>query len=316
MKSFFLTTGDQDGIGPEVTAKSLLRLKSKLPAQPIVWRGSESAKTFAPLARAYRRVIVSSPEDALDLKPRAGTLIEIESQDSPARWIEDAAALCLKDKSLAGLATAPLSKTLIFDSGMKDLGHTEILARVSKTKAVFQGYAGSKFNVVLVTAHAPLARVPKLLTRDRVRNACWAAHAFQQSLGPAARRKPMAILGLNPHAGEKGLIGGEEKELTKWIPSLRGTRIEGPLVPDAAFLEKNWSKYSVFISLYHDQGLIPFKMIHGKESGAQVTLGLPFIRTSVDHGTAKDLFGKNKADPGSMIDAIKLCLKLSGGSHV
>lgn len=318
MSKFILTTGDQDGIGPEVTVKALKRLAGRMGSMPIVWRSRRSVREFAKLGSAFDRVIVDSLSDALEVPHRGSFLIEIESEDSPADWVEISAKAHLKARGLSGLVTAPLSKTLIHESGYKDLGHTEILARVSRQKNLFQGYVGSKFNVVLSTAHAPLAKVPKLLSADIIERSCRAAHQLRKAVG-GRDSLPLGVLGLNPHAGEKGLIGSEDAMVAKAVARLRKAKIkaEGPLVPDAAFLEKNWKKYAVFVCLYHDQGLIPFKMIHGKGSGAQVTLGLPFVRTSVDHGTAKDLFGKNAADPGSMIDAIKLCLRFSaGGFHV
>jgi 4-hydroxy-L-threonine phosphate dehydrogenase PdxA len=118
------------------------------------------------------------------------------------------------------------------------------------------------------------------------------------------------VLGLNPHSGESGLIGKEEKSIL--IPTLRTIKdgsVVGPLVPDAAFRKENFSKFSVFVALYHDQGLIPFKLVHGG-NGAHVTLGLPFVRTSVDHGTAKDIFGKNVAESTSMEHAIRLAAEM------
>ena len=123
----------------------------------------------------------------------------------------------------------------------------------------------------------------------------------------------MALVGLNPHAGEKGLIGKFESENLKPVLTQikKKHSVEGPLVPDAAFFDDNWKKYSTYVCLYHDQGLIPFKMVHGQDSGVHLTLGLPFIRTSVDHGTAKNIFGKNKANPNSMIEAVDWAIKLA-----
>ncbi|MES2962733.1 MAG: 4-hydroxythreonine-4-phosphate dehydrogenase PdxA, partial [Bdellovibrionota bacterium] len=122
---------------------------------------------------------------------------------------------------------------------------------------------------------------------------------------------------LNPHAGEEGLIGESELDVHAKALAFAAEKkiaVEGPLVPDAAFFEKNWKRYSVFVANYHDQGLIPFKMIHGQESGIHVTMGLPFVRTSVDHGTAKDIFGKDKADPRSMYQALEWAIRLSRAS--
>jgi 4-hydroxythreonine-4-phosphate dehydrogenase len=124
-------------------------------------------------------------------------------------------------------------------------------------------------------------------------------------------RRPMALVGVNPHAGENGLIGKEEIWMAKLIRQSQSRHpIEGPLVPDSAFLPKNWGRYSLYVVPYHDQGLIPFKMIHGFDSGVHLTLGLPFVRTSVDHGTAKELFAKDKARFGSMQDALLTAIRL------
>ena len=129
----------------------------------------------------------------------------------------------------------------------------------------------------------------------------------------------MALVGINPHAGEDGLIGNEELDVfleAIKIAKSKKIPIEGPLVPDAAFLKENWSKFSVYICPYHDQGLIPFKLVHGHKSGVHITMGLPFIRTSVEHGTAKKLFGKNKAYYESMLEAIKWSIDLAKQNRV
>ena len=140
-----------------------------------------------------------------------------------------------------------------------------------------------------------------------------AADELRKVLDKKQMSRPIAILGLNPHAGEQGLIGSVENRIHAKVLETAAEEklnVDGPLVPDAAFFPKNWSKYSVFVANYHDQGLIPFKMTHGQESGVQVTMGLPFVRTSVDHGTAKDIFGKNKADPRSMLQALEWAIRL------
>jgi 4-hydroxythreonine-4-phosphate dehydrogenase len=172
---------------------------------------------------------------------------------------------------------------------------------------------GDKFNLVLATSHIPLRDMASQLTPPTIEN-CIQVALMSRRLLPARKKiLPVGVLGLNPHAGENGLIGTEERDmLCPLIRKLRnsGVEIEGPLVPDAAFLPKNLKRYSFYVALYHDQGLIPFKLLNGSR-GAQVSLGLPFVRTSVDHGTAKDIFGLNKADPSSMKFAIELALKLS-----
>jgi 4-hydroxythreonine-4-phosphate dehydrogenase len=217
------------------------------------------------------------------------------------------------------MVTAPLSKTSIIASGLKDIGHTEILSRVCAVRDLFMGFLGSKFCVVLMTGHEPLSAAAASFSATKLTKALHAARALRSLLPPAKNKKPLAVVGMNPHAGENGLLGREEGWMSALIGNLKSEfgEIAGPLVPDAAFLPQNWKSYSVYLCPYHDQGLIPFKMVHGFKSGVHLTLGLPFVRTSVDHGTAKELYGKNKAEPGSMKDAIltamRLCKSVSEG---
>ncbi|MBX3041770.1 MAG: 4-hydroxythreonine-4-phosphate dehydrogenase PdxA [Bdellovibrionaceae bacterium] len=309
MKRIAITTGDQDGIGPEVTAKALDEIGPLKGASFIVFRGPTAERLFRRLP--FKRIMVSSLADALDLPPLSNVLIEVVGHH-PVDWVEEAARACLS-KELQGLVTGPLSKTLIKRTGRKDLGHTEILKRLSKAKAIYQGYLGREFHVVLATAHVPLKNVSSRLTPGTIKGAVAAASMLRGCLPGLQKKRPLAFVGLNPHAGEEGILGREDLGIRKILAQQKAKSVEGPLVPDAAFFPRNWKKYSVFIASYHDQGLIPFKMIHGQSRGAQVSLGLPFIRTSVDHGTAKDIAGKNIANPGSMKDAIHWCLRLTKG---
>jgi 4-hydroxythreonine-4-phosphate dehydrogenase len=176
------------------------------------------------------------------------------------------------------------------------------------------GFVGEKFNVVLTTAHLPISQVTKHLSFSTVAEALLHANELRKALPAKIRNKPIGVLGLNPHAGEQGLIGQEELMIFPNLASFakeKGIPVVGPLVPDAAFFPENWGKFSIYLCLYHDQGLIPFKMIHGQDSGVHISLGIPFVRTSVDHGTAKDIFSKNKANPNSMIDSIRWAVNLA-----
>ena len=166
------------------------------------------------------------------------------------------------------------------------------------------GFIGKEFNVVIATDHIALKTVESKLTKKLIEQAIKACIDLKKLNND---KRPVCVLGLNPHAGEKGIIGSYEKSFLNKIIS---KNLVGPMSPDAAFFKSNWKKYSSFLALYHDQGLIPFKMVHGQDSGVHITLGLPFIRTSVDHGTAKDIFNKNVANSHSMRDAILLNLKL------
>ncbi|MBV2169923.1 MAG: 4-hydroxythreonine-4-phosphate dehydrogenase PdxA [Bdellovibrio sp.] len=307
-----LTTGDIDGIGFEVAAKALYKIGPQKNVQILLWRSEgASEKYLALIDKKWPRITVDSLEEALKIK--GPYLIDIASDLSPAKWVELSAMACL-NKKIHALATAPLSKTSIKEAGFKDLGHTDILKRLSKTQYVNMGFVGNKFNVVLATAHEPLSKVTKTLNLQVLQEALLNANELRKRLPGTQKPKPIGILGLNPHAGERGLIGHEETELFPKILAFAHKKkipVEGPLVPDAAFFPTSWKRFSLYLALYHDQGLIPFKMIHGQDSGVHISLGIPFVRTSVDHGTAKDIFGKNKANPQSMIDALRWAIKLA-----
>lgn len=307
-----LTTGDVDGIGLEVTAKALHHLGPQKNVQFFLFRSpSVASRELRLIDQKFQRVTVSSFAEALNV--RTSPLVDVVSDLSPAHWVETAGKACLTG-DLQAMATAPLSKTSIKNAGFQDLGHTDILKRISKSKSVHMGFIGQNFNVVLATAHIPHKNVSDNLTKRRLKEALMNANALREMLPGSQKKLPIGILGLNPHAGEKGLIGQEELQLFPDLLSFAKANkipVEGPLVPDAAFFPENWRRFSVYLALYHDQGLIPFKMIHGQDSGVHISLGVPLIRTSVDHGTAKDIFGKNKANPHSMIDAIRWAIKLA-----
>ncbi|MGZ3742256.1 MAG: 4-hydroxythreonine-4-phosphate dehydrogenase PdxA [Pseudobdellovibrionaceae bacterium] len=312
-----ITTGDVDGIGLEITEKALFKLGPQKKVQFLIWRSPISTpKDLRNLKRKFNIFSFTSPHKALSYllsdEIKHNHLIEIISSESPALWVEKTAVWC-HEKKIQGMVTGPLSKIEIHRAGLLDMGHTDILKRISNISKVHMGFIGKKFNVVLASAHIPLAKVSQSLTVTNIGAGIAAADALRQKLPKTLQKKPIGILGLNPHAGEEGLIGKEElMYLNKAIGKALNTNVPvvGPLVPDAAFLEKNWKKYSVYLAMYHDQGLIPFKVVHGQKSGVHISLGLPFIRTSVDHGTAKDIFGKNIAIANSMIEAIQACIDI------
>lgn len=309
-----ITTGDPDGIGTEITAKALAKMKPQSGVSFFLWRSPRMSKRdLALIDRSFKRITVNTWAEALAAHPSSHKeIVDINSNLAAPLWVEQSAQAS-HFGHIDAMVTAPLSKTAIHAAGLHDMGHTGILKRVSKTRELFMGFIGDHFNVLLATGHAPIADVTEQLTESRLMKAVRAADEMRRVLPKKQQSKPIALLGLNPHAGEQGLIGHvEEKIHAKVLETAKDEKlnVEGPLVPDAAFFEKNWSRYSVFVANYHDQGLIPFKMIHGQESGVQVTMGLPFVRTSVDHGTAKDIFGKNKADPRSMIQALEWAIRL------
>lgn len=309
-----ITTGDADGIGTEVTFKALQKIKPIDGVQFIVWRSSKCPKSHLDiLDKSFKRITVSSWPDALAKSDfKKNEIIDINSQLSPAHWVETSAKAALSGH-VDAMATGPLSKTTIKAAGMKDIGHTDILARVSGVENVFMCFIGKYFNVLLSTGHLPISKVAKQWPLH-IHSACLAAEKVRCLLDKKMSKLPLGILGLNPHSGENTLIGNEEASVwSELSDKLKASKIDhlGPLVPDAAFIDYKNNKYSIYVCAYHDQALIPFKIIHGQDSGVHISLGLPFIRTSVDHGTAKDIFGKNKANPNSMIEAIEWAIKLS-----
>lgn len=308
LKKVAITTGDTDGIGLEVSAKGLSKVGPQRNCAFYMWRSPQASKNYLKLLdKKFDRIQVSDFSEAKKIKPKNSQLIEIVSEKSPALWVQDVAELCMS-QDIGSMVTAPLSKQSVIAAGLSDMGHTDILKRVSKSSHAFMGFIGKYFNVILVSGHIPLNQVESKLTSELIQRAVNVSLQSRKFLDKKSQKRPIAILGLNPHAGDQGLIGDfEQKTLEKMISS---KNLQGPLVPDAAFLKNNWSKYSFYLALYHDQGLIPFKTVHGFDSGVHLTLGLPIKRTSVDHGTAKDIFGKNKANPGSMIEAIKWGVKL------
>lgn len=301
-----ITTGDIDGIGTEVTAKALDQMGPDPKVRHIICRSAHCPQDHLNLLKKkFHLIPVNHWNEVLSHNPLpVGSLIDWVMKPHPTSWFNEVTHLCLTNK-MDGVVTAPLSKIGMMNSSFPFLGHTELLKSKCASSDLFMLFVGEKFNVLLTTQHIPLKDIPVVLTKEFLVEALLHTHRFTSSL-PSLRAKPIGLLGLNPHAGEDSLIGHFENEVV--CPALEEVPhipIEGPLVPDTAFLPKNWNRYSVYVCLYHDQGLIPFKTVHGQDSGAQITLGLPFVRTSVNHGTAKDLFNLNQANPNSMIDALK-----------
>ena len=308
-----ITTGDTDGIGTEVAAKALAKVRPKRGVQFYLWRSKKmDARFLRRIDGPFKRKTVLTWAEALKEDFDYKTLIDIDSNLSPVKWVETTAKSSLH-QHVDAMVTAPLSKTLMANEGVKQIGHTELLRKITKADHVFMSFIGSEFSVVLATTHVPVRRVSKRLTPEVLEQAILAADRVRAMLPSKQAKLPLGVLGLNPHAGEGGLIGDEEIQLKPVLQKLkkRKVQLEGFLVPDAAFFPENFKKYSVFVCPYHDQGLIPFKLVHGQKSGVHITMGLPIIRTSVDHGTAKNIFGMNKADPGSMIDAINWAITLA-----
>ncbi len=310
-----ITSGDSNGIGPEVVSKALRRLGPQKNIQFFLWRNSDfPKKDLRRIQKEFKLITVGSWAQALSQAPRSSRdLVDICGATNPTHWVEEAAQACYF-KHLDAMATAPLSKPAIKESGLKDVGHTDILKRVSQTKNAYMVFLGDKFNVFLATGHLPIRNIAEKINKETITEALIQAQKFAKSLHYTL---PIGVLGLNPHAGDSGVIGSEDLEIiSPAIESLSKEPLKfvGPLVPDAAFVKNHWDTYSLFVAMYHDQGLIPFKTVHGQK-GVHLTWGLPFIRTSVDHGTAFDIAGKDKADESSMYLALKWAIKLTKGVY-
>ncbi len=312
-----VSMGDPAGIGPEVIAKAWERRDSeKLPcffavgdvrAVSAVWNG--------PVER------IDDPRDAADVFRRALPVVSVVDDEAivPGRpdiggarcalqSLELAAGLARSD-AVSGLVTAPVSKADLYRVGFDYPGQTEFVAErcgVARENAVMM-LAGPTLRVVPVTIHEPLAAVPRVLTVELLlARARVTARGLIRDFGIEAPR--LALAGLNPHAGEGGAIGREEIDVM--IPAVEllraeGIDIVGPLAADTMFHPRARARYDAALCAYHDQALIPIKTLHF-DDGVNITLGLPIVRTSPDHGTAFDIAGRDMAEPGAMIAAIRM----------
>lgn len=280
-----ITLGDPRGIGREIIQKSLADSRISKLAEFVIYGDSSKESNLSnwsdeKAGRACISYLESAVHDALE-------------------------------KKIDAIVTAPISKSALQKAGYSWPGHTEFFAERTNTKKFVMMMASPKLKVTLVTIHVPLKEVSKLLTEEKIIDTVKITYdSLQKWWGIKVPR--VAVCGLNPHAGEQGVLGGEEiKIIAPAIKKLssEGYTVEGPLVPDAVFHQAYEGKYDAVVCMYHDQGLIPFKMLHFRD-GVNVTLGLPIIRTSPDHGTGFDIVGKGIADPSSMKEAIRLAVEI------
>ncbi len=307
MASLGITLGDPAGIGPEIVVAALTQLSPEKLAQCTLYgdRG--------PLERAAKLLRVALPAIAVigsGVGDHAipGTPDE-RTGAAQVGYLEAAVAAAARGEH-AALVTAPISKTWARRGGFQFLGHTEMLAARLGAHDVAMFFVGPKLKVALATVHRPLVDVVLELTTDRVRGVIeLLAASLARDFGLTAPR--IGVVGLNPHAGEDGLLGDEDHEII--APALEApcgnAILSGPLVPDAAFRDHLYGKFDALVAMYHDQGLIPVKLIDFDES-VNVTLGLPIIRTSPDHGTAYDIAGKGLARSISMQRALALAFEM------
>lgn len=298
-----ITLGDPAGIGPEITAATLAQLSASERASVVVYGDR------APLERGARAMGVTLPAD-LDVRgdgvgdaARAGAPDE-HSGAAQVGYLEAAVAAAARGE-LAGLVTAPISKTWARRAGFAFPGHTELLAARLGAPHVVMLFAGPRLKVALATIHVPLAAVSATLTTASLRGTLELLVAsLVRDFGIAAPR--VGVLGLNPHAGEGGLLGTEDRDvIAPALTPLPPAALAGPLVPDAVFRDALAGRYDAVVAMYHDQGLIPVKLVDFDEA-VNVTLGLPIVRTSPDHGTAYDIAGTGRARATSMRSAFDL----------
>lgn len=298
-----LTTGDPSGIGKKVAARALNNLGLQKNFQFLIWTDN---RTQTLKLKNFQTLTFKTSEQALKSPFKESHILQIKSSGGPGDHLEEAAKLCLK-KELSALITGPVSKASMKKNRYKALSQTALLKKLCNKKNVFMCFRGGGFNTILFTDHIPLKKV--FLDKTSFRNCLTLALKARAFLKPSLRKKPLGVLGLNPHSGEGGLIGEEEeKTLKPLLQTFSPKEVQGPLSPDSAFLKKNWKLYSFFIALYHDQGLIPFKTVHSHKGFVQ-TLGLPFLRLGVDHGTGLGLKDKEISSE-SFFKALKEVLKI------
>lgn len=304
-----LTCGEPAGIGPEITLGAWEALRG---AVPFFWIGDPR---HLPVGTKFQ--IIEDPKEALDATslpvlphPFGGAATPGIPDPANAQGVIDVIARAVdlvQSGKAAAVCTNPIHKKALKDgANFAYPGHTEYLAALAETDQVVMMLACSALRVVPVTIHIPLADVPDQLTAAKLTDTLLITHsAMRRDFGIHAPR--IAVAGLNPHAGEGGAMGHEEIELIgPTLDALRaqGMDLTGPLSADTMFHGAARARYDVAVCMYHDQALIPIKTL-GFDSGVNVTLGLPFIRTSPDHGTAFDIAGRGIADAGSLIEALR-----------
>jgi len=326
-----LTMGDPAGIGPEICLRALREPSVLRQCTPVLFgdasvlgRVAQTAKIpradcrVIPIAELSQFCEISGPAivdcaaiDAAKIVPGA---ISAECGKAGYLYIKHAIEAALAGK-IEGVVTAPIHKESLHLSGVDFPGHTEIFTALTGTKRSCMMLYSDKLTVSMVTTHIGFQDVVGKLSVERVLDVIeLTAHAMKQLL----RREPrLGVCGLNPHAGEHGLFGRREEEQfvepAVQAARQRGIQIEGPLVPDAAFTAAKRKNFDAIVTLYHDQGHIPFKML-AFDTGVNITLGLPIIRTSVDHGTAFDIAWQGKAGATSLYSAIQVAANLAAGN--
>ena len=319
-----ITMGDPAGIGPEIILKSLLIDDIYHVCRPIILGDIDVLRMVSKKIGSLSLHLISTP---LELKGRPG-LIDVMpvsnlKEDSfipgqPAIYGGKAmvdyilkAVEINRSGQASAMVTCPINKELMRRAGYRFDGHTELLAKLTNTKDYVMMLAGDRLRVSLVTTHCALRKVPQRLNREKVvKTIKITAQALERDF--AIEKPYLAVAALNPHAGESGLFGLEDKEIIR--PAVEeakndGLLVDGPFPADTIFYQAINDRFDAVVAMYHDQGLIPLKLLHFSDA-VNITLGLPIIRTSVDHGTAYDIAGKGIADPSSLVAAIKMAAEI------
>jgi len=321
-----ITMGDPAGIGPEIIVKALSMEEPFQACQPFVFGDREVlSKTIEMLGltttvEVFEKIpeegylpqrIFLSPLSQLEVDSFRFGKPDTKCGEAMVKYVEEAVKWVRSGK-LDAITTCPINKKAINAAGHPFSGHTELLAHLVKANSVAMMFLGSRWKIVLVTTHLPLKEVSQYITFDRILSTIrMTDEGLRKYFGMTHPR--IAVLGLNPHCGEDGLLGEEEKmEIIPAIAEARsqGMDVEGPFPADSFFNFTRRTPFDAVISMYHDQGLIPIKMVDFEEA-VNLTLGLPFIRTSVGHGTAYDIAGKGLANPTNLIKALLMASKLS-----
>ncbi len=323
-----ITIGDAAGVGPEIIVKALAEKEVYNICRPVVIGDLGIMKRAVSIVgknltcRAIDDVLSGGHEfgriDVLDLNnlPEDLPFAQVDPRAGKAAYtyVETAVNLALAGK-IAAIATAPLNKDAMNQGGCHFPGHTEILAHLSNTKNYAMMLTGGSLRVIHVSTHLSLRQACEKVKKDRVLKVIELADQAMKKIGIKEPR--IAVAGLNPHSGEGGLFGTEEiEEIIPAIESAKtlGLNVTGPVAPDTVFYRAAVKKdFDIVVVMYHDQGHIPLKVL-GFEEGVNITVGLPFIRTSVDHGTAFDIAGKGVANHMSMLESIRLAALMAEAS--
>ncbi|MBN1558460.1 MAG: 4-hydroxythreonine-4-phosphate dehydrogenase PdxA [Lentisphaerae bacterium] len=307
--------GDPAGIGPELCLRLLHEPAVRMLCEPMIY-GSAAlleavARECGPALEPGAPVVDCAGDEAAAVAPGVPTAAGGRVACACIR----AALQAVLEGRADALVTAPISKAALRLAGVAFPGHTEMLAHLTGARRYAMMFAAEGLVVSLATIHVPYARVPDTLSTAGILDVIELTAEALRRLGTASPR--LAVCGLNPHAGEGGLFGREEQEII--LPAVRAARergfsVSGPLPPDTAFLPEARRRADAIVAMYHDQGLIPFKML-AFDRGVNVTLGLPIVRTSPDHGTAFDIARQGSASPGSMREAVRWAVRLAAGSR-